>query len=248
MTKKSYKINMKTVIVTGGSRGIGRAIVEKFAKEGYNVILNYNKSEFAAIDIAKEYPNVDIFKADVSNKKDVEAMISFAEDKFGKIDVLINNAGISSTGLLQDLSLEEWNKLFETNVTGTFLTTKEVLPSMIKNKNGKIINISSVWGIVGASTEVAYSASKAAIIGFTKALAKEVGPSNINVNCIAPGIVMTDMVSNLSVDEFEQIRQEIPLGRIGSTEDIANTAFYLASDNADYMTGQIISPNGGWIM
>lgn len=239
---------MKTIVVTGGSRGIGRAIVEKFAKENYNVILNYNKSEFAAIDISKQYPNVDIFKADVSNKKDVEAMINYVETKYGKIDILVNNAGISSTGLLQDLSLDEWNKLFEVNVTGTFLVTREVLPRMISKKCGKIINISSVWGIVGASMEVAYSATKAAIIGFTKALAKEVGPSNINVNCIAPGIVMTDMVSNLSVEEFEQIRSEIPLGKIGSTEDIANTAFYLASDEANYITGQIISPNGGWVM
>lgn len=239
---------MKTIIVTGGSRGIGRAIVEKFANENYNVILNYNKSEFAALDIAKQYKNVETFKADVSKPKDVEAMINFAENKFGHIDILINNAGISSTGLLQDLSLEEWNKLFETNVTGTFLVTREVLPRMISKKAGKIINISSVWGMVGASMEVAYSASKAAIIGFTKALAKEVGPSNITVNAIAPGIVMTDMVSNLSVEEFEQIRMDIPLGRIGSTEDIANTAFYLASDEANYITGQIISPNGGWIM
>ena len=239
---------MKTVIVTGGSRGIGRAIVEKFASENYNVILNYNKSEFAAIDIAKKYPNVEIFKADVSSPKDVEAMINFAESKFGQIDILINNAGISCTGLLQDLSLEEWNRLFEVNVTGTFLITREVLPRMISKKVGKIINISSVWGLVGASMEVAYSASKAAIIGFTKALAKEVGPSNITVNCIAPGIVMTDMVNNLSVDEFEQIREEIPLGRIGSTEDIANTAFYLASDAANYLTGQVISPNGGWVI
>lgn len=239
---------MKTIIVTGGSRGIGRAIVEKFASENYNVILNYNKSEFSALDIAKQYKNVETFKADVSKSKDVEAMINFAENKFGQIDVLINNAGISSTGLLQDLSLEEWNKLFETNVTGTFLVTREVLPRMISKKSGKIINISSVWGMVGASMEVAYSASKAAIIGFTKALAKEVGPSNITVNAIAPGIVMTDMVSNLSVEEFEQIRNEIPLGKIGSTEDIASTAFYLASDAANYMTGQIISPNGGWVM
>ena len=239
---------MKTVIVTGGSRGIGRAIVEKFANENYNVILNYNKSEFAALDMAKKYPNVEVFKADVSSPKDVEAMINFAESKFGGVDILINNAGISSTGLLQDLSLEEWNRLFEVNVTGTFLVTREVLPRMISKKSGKIINISSVWGMVGASTEVAYSASKAAIIGFTKALAKEVGPSNITVNAIAPGIVMTDMVSNLSVEEFEQIRAEIPLGKIGSTEDIANAAYYLASDESNYITGQIISPNGGWIM
>lgn len=239
---------MKTILVTGGSRGIGRAIVEKFAKEGYNVVLNYNKSEYAALDIAKQYKNVEIFKANVSNPKDVEAMVNFAEEKFKKIDVLVNNAGISSSSLLQDLSLEEWNNLFEVNVTGTFLVTKNVLPNMISNKSGKIINISSVWGLVGASMEVAYSASKAAIIGFTKALAKEVGPSGITVNAIAPGIVMTDMVSNLTVSEFEEIRNEIPLERIGETSDIANAAFFLASDDASYITGQVLSPNGGWVI
>ena len=239
---------MKTILVTGGSRGIGRAIVEKFAKEGYNVVLNYNKSEYAALDIAKQYKNVEIFKANVSNPKDVEAMVNFAEEKFKKIDVLVNNAGISSSSLLQDLSLEEWNNLFEVNVTGTFLVTKNVLPNMISNKSGKIINISSVWGLVGASMEVAYSASKAAIIGFTKALAKEVGPSGITVNAIAPGIVMTDMVSNLTLDEFEEIRKDIPLERIGETSDISNTAFFLASEEANYISGQVISPNGGWVI
>ena len=239
---------MKTILVTGGSRGIGRAIVEKFAKEGYNVVLNYNKSEYAALDIAKQYKNVEIFKANVSNPKDVEAMVNFAEEKFKKIDVLVNNAGISSSSLLQDLSLEEWNNLFEVNVTGTFLVTKNILPNMISNKSGKIINISSVWGLVGASMEVAYSASKAAIIGFTKALAKEVGPSGITVNAIAPGIVMTDMVSNLTLDEFEEIRKDIPLERIGETSDISNTAFFLASEEANYITGQVISPNGGWVI
>ena len=146
------------------------------------------------------------------------------------------------------MSLEEWNNLFEVNVTGTFLTTKNVLPYMISQKSGKIINISSVWGLVGASMEVAYSASKAAIIGFTKALAKEVGPSGITVNAIAPGIVMTDMVSNLTVSEFEEIRNEIPLERIGETSDIANAAFFLASDDASYITGQVLSPNGGWVI
>lgn len=239
---------MKTVIVTGGSRGIGRAIAEKFAKENYNVILNYNKSEYAALDIAKQYKNVEIFKANVSNPKDVEAMINFAIEKHERVDILVNNAGISSSCLLQEMSLEEWNNLFEVNVTGTFLTTKNVLPYMISQKSGKIINISSVWGLVGASMEVAYSASKAAIIGFTKALAKEVGPSGITVNAIAPGIVMTDMVSNLTVNEFEEIRNEIPLERIGETSDIANAVFFLASDEASYITGQVLSPNGGWVI
>lgn len=239
---------MKTVLVTGGSRGIGKAIVQKFAKEGYNVILNYSKSEEAAFKMAQEFSNVRTFKADISNKKEVQNMIEFAENEFKQIDILINNAGISSTGLLQDLSEEELNRLFAVNVNGTIFTTQAVLPSMIARHEGKIINISSVWGMVGASNEVAYSASKAAIIGFTKALAKEVGPSNIHVNCIAPGIVMTDMVSDYTIEEFDDIRSNIPLDRIGSTDDIANFAYFLASNEADYMTGQVISPNGGWII
>lgn len=239
---------MKTVLVTGGSRGIGKAIVQKFAKEGYNVILNYSKSEEAAFKIANEFNNVKIFKADVSNKKDVLNMIEFAKNEFKKIDILINNAGISSTGLLQDLSEEEFNRLFAVNVNGTFNCTQAVLPEMISRKEGNIINISSVWGMVGAANEVAYSASKAAIIGFTKALAKEVGPSNIRVNCIAPGIIMTDMVSDYSMEEFDDIRSNIPLDRIGSTDDIANLAYFLATSDSDYITGQVISPNGGWII
>ena len=239
---------MKTVLVTGGSRGIGKAIVQKFAKEGYNVVLNYSKSEEAAFKISNEFNNVKVLKADVSNKKEVMNMIQFAENEFKKIDILINNAGISSVGLLQDLSEEEFNRLFAVNVNGTFNCTQAVLPSMISRKEGNIINISSVWGMVGAANEVAYSASKAAIIGFTKALAKEVGPSNIHVNCIAPGIVMTDMVSDYSIEEFDDIRSNIPLDRIGSTEDIANLAYFLATPNSDYITGQVISPNGGWII
>lgn len=239
---------MKTVLVTGGSRGIGKSIVQKFAENGYNVILNYSKSEEAAYRLSEKYNNVKIFKANISNKKQVQEMIDYATSEFKKIDILINNAGISSTGLLQDLSEEELNRIFSVNVNGTFFCTQLVLPQMIARHEGKIINISSVWGLVGASNEVAYSASKAAIIGFTKALAKEVGPSNIRVNCIAPGIVMTDMVSDYTVEEFDDIRSQIPLERIGSTEDISNRAYFLASDEADYITGQIISPNGGWVI
>lgn len=239
---------MKTVLVTGGSRGIGKSIVQKFAENGYNVILNYSKSEEAAYRLSEKYSNVKIFKANISNKKQVQEMIDYATSEFKKIDILINNAGISSTGLLQDLSEEELNRIFSVNVNGTFFCTQSVLPQMIARHEGKIINISSVWGLVGASNEVAYSASKAAIIGFTKALAKEVGPSNIRVNCIAPGIVMTDMVSDYTVEEFDDIRSQIPLERIGSTEDISNLAYFLASDEADYITGQIISPNGGWVI
>lgn len=239
-------MNSKTVLVTGGSRGIGKSIVKKFAQNGYNVILNYNKSFDNAKAIEDEFENVSSFKADVSNPKEILTMIEFAKERYGKIDVLVNNAGISSNGLLQDLSNEEWQRIFDVNVTGTFNCTKAVLPQMLERHFGKIINISSIWGITGASCEVAYSASKAAIIGFTKALAKEVGPSGIRVNAVAPGIVMTDMVSNFTMEEFEDIQNQIPLGEIGSTEDIANTVYFLASDESNYITGQVISPNGGW--
>ena len=239
---------MKTVLVTGGSRGIGKAIVKEFAKNNYNVILNYNKSYEAAKEVENEYKNVKIFRADVSNPKDVQQMIAFANEQFGKIDILVNNAGIGCTGLLQDLSYDEWQNVFNVNVNGVFNLTKQILPEMIANHSGKIINVSSIWGMVGASCEVAYSASKAAIIGFTKALAKEVGPSGITVNSVAPGIVMTDMVSAYSVEEFDNIRNQIPLGEIGTTEDIANAVYFLASDKANYITGQVLSPNGGWII
>ncbi len=239
---------MKNVLVTGGSRGIGKAIVYKFAQNEYNVILNYNTSETAAIEIANAFPNVTMCKADVSNREEVSEMFSFIKNKFGHIDILINNAGVSSTGLFQDVTLEEWNRLMGVNLNGVFNCTQEALPEMIARKSGKIINISSVWGMVGASNEVAYSTSKAAVIGMTKALAKEVGPSNICVNCIAPGIIMTDMVSDYTLEEFDEITSQIPLGKIGSTTDIASLALFLASNDANYITGQVISPNGGWVI
>ncbi|MBQ9313466.1 MAG: 3-oxoacyl-ACP reductase FabG [Clostridia bacterium] len=239
---------MKTVLVTGGSRGIGKAIVEKFAKNGYNVILNYNKSLEAAQKIENEFKNIKIFKADVTNRKEVQAMIDYTNSIFGEIDILINNAGTGCTGLLQDITVEEWQDVFNVNMNGVFNCTQIVLPQMLKKHCGKIINISSIWGMVGASCEVAYSASKAAVIGFTKALAKEIGPSGITVNAIAPGIIMTDMVSQYTLEEFEDIRNQIPLGEIGSTIDIANAVFFLASEEANYITGQIISPNGGWVI
>ena len=239
---------MKTVLVTGGSRGIGKAIVEKFAKEGFNVILNYNKSFEPAKQLEDTYKNVRIYRADVSNRKEVQNMIDFAFETFGGIDILINNAGIGCTGLLQDLSFEEWQSVFNVNVNGMFNCTQLALPNMLSKHAGKIINISSIWGITGASFEIAYSASKAAIIGFTKALAKEVGPSGINVNSVAPGIIMTDMVSEYTIEEFDEIRNQIPLGEIGTTDDVANVVYFLASDEAKYITGQVISPNGGWII
>ena len=239
---------MKTIIVTGGSRGIGKAIVEKFSKNGFHVILNYNKSIESAQKIEKEFKNVTIFKADVTNRREVQAMIDYVNHTFGNIDILVNYAGIGCTGLFQDLSFEEWQDVFNVNVNGTFHCTQLVLPQMIQRHSGKIINISSIWGLTGSSCEVAYSASKSAIIGFTKALAKEVGPSGITVNAVAPGIIMTDMVSQYTMKEFDEIRSQIPLGEIGSTQDIANSVYFLASEEANYITGQVLSPNGGWVI
>lgn len=239
---------MKTVLVTGGARGIGRAIVRRLAEKKYNILLDYNSSEVPALEMSKEFKNVKIFRADVTDRNEVHDMVEFAKKKFGQIDILINNAGVASSALFQDTSFEVWNRLMNVNLNGVFHCTQEVLPDMIARHDGKIINISSIWGMVGASNEVAYSTSKAAVIGMTKALAKEVGPSNIKVNCIAPGIVMTDMVSEYSLEEFDAIREQIPLGKIGSTEDIANLALFLCSDMSNYITGQVISPNGGWVI
>lgn len=238
----------KTVLITGGSRGIGKAMVYKFSQAGYNVLLNFNKSEDISNQIASELNNVKVYGADVSDRNKVINMVNYTIENFGKIDVLINNAGISSSGLFQDIAFEEWQKVMDINLNGVFNCTQAVLPGMIERKSGKIINISSIWGIAGASCEVAYSTSKAGVIGMTKALAKEVGPCNIQVNSIAPGIIMTDMVADYSMDELNAITDQIPLGKIGTADDIANLALFLASDNANYITGQVISPNGGWII
>lgn len=242
----------KTVLITGASKGIGAGLAKTFAAEGYNVILNYNKSEKEAKELenqlnTKGYSSLAI-KADISDIKQVEDMVKTAQNHFGGIDILINNAGIALQKLFCDVTDEEYNNIFDVNVKGTFNCTKIVLPSMINNKYGKIINISSIWGMVGASCEVHYSASKAAIIGLTKALSKEVGPCNITVNCIAPGVIETDMNQNLDIDTIEQLKQDTPLGKIGTPSDIAHLALFLASEKANFITGQIISPNGGMVI
>ena len=242
----------RTVLVTGASRGIGKAIATLFAENNYNVLINYNKSEEEAIDLynslkSKGY-SVDVYKADVSKKEEVNMMINYCIGKFEKIDVLINNAGISKTNLFTDISYEEWDEVMATNLNGVFYTTKKALQYMIPEMSGKIINISSIWGMVGGSFEVHYSASKAAVIGMTKALAKELGPSNIQVNCIAPGVIQTDMLNNVSQETLEILREETPLMKLGTVEDIAHTALFLASENANFITGQVISPNGGFVI
>ena len=234
------------VLVTGASRGIGKAIAQNLAKNENKVIANYNKSEEEAKLLEKEFENIEIYKADVSKREDVHNMIQDIIGKYGRIDVLINNAGISQEKMFSDVTDEDWNNMINTNLYSVFCTIQEILPYMIAQKNGSIINISSIWGLVGASCESVYSVSKAGIDAITKSLAKELGPSGIRVNSIAPGIIDTDMNKNLSQQEIEDIKNEIPLEKIGRTADIARCVEWLIND--EYTTGQIISINGGWII
>lgn len=240
----------KIIVVTGGSRGIGAQIVKELATYGYTVILNYNNSENSAKSVGNELKKlghaVDIFKADVSVSKEADNLINYTINKYGKIDVLINNAGISQTKLFTDITDEDWYKMLDNNLSSAFYCTREASKNMIHNKEGLIINISSIWGITGASMEVHYSASKAGMIGFTKALAKELGPSGIRVNAIAPGIIDTDMNKEYSNEEIENIKQEIPLEKIGKPESISKCIKWLIEDT--YTTGEVISINGGWYM
>ena len=232
----------KTALITGASRGIGAAIALKLSENGFFTVINYYKNTEKAEDVAEKTGGIAI-QADVSDLEQVKNMVKTASVETGGIDVLINNAGISVSGLFTDITFEQEQKLWGVNVSGVFNCTKCVLPYMINKKSGRIINISSMWGQVGASCEVHYSASKAAVIGFTKALAKEVGPSGINVNCIAPGIIMTDMNNCYSEETLEELREETPLEKLGKPEDIADMAAFLASDSSNFITGQIIGIN-----
>lgn len=239
---------MKTVLITGGSRGIGRACAQLFAENGYNVAVNYFSSEKKARELELGYENIRAFYADVSSKSDVDAMVSDIKNVFGPIDILINNAGIAQSKLFTDITEAEFDRMIAVHLKGAFNSVKSVLYDMIDKKQGRIINISSIWGISGASCEVHYSMAKAGIIGFTKALAKEVAPSGITVNAIAPGVIDTDMISCFTDNEIKEITNEIPLGRIGTPEEIAQSALFLASENANYITGQVLSPNGGIVI
>lgn len=243
----------KTVIITGAAKGIGKQIAIDFANLGYNVCINYNKSEKEAISLMNELAlagkSVVIYKANISKKEEVENMIDFVILNFGHIDVLVNNSGICNYGLFSDISDDDTKEIINTNLLGTLNVTKSVLnKSMVKSKLGSIINISSIWGITGASCEVVYSMTKAGIIGFTKSLAKELGSSNIRVNAVAPGSIDTEMMSKFSKEEIEDIKNEIPLARIGTVKDVSNTVLFLASDKSSYITGQVISPNGGVVI
>ncbi len=232
---------MKTVLVTGGARGIGKAVCKAFADEGYFVIINYHKSKDAAEELGRAIPNSALFQADVADKDAVARII----EAYPEIDVLVNNAGVSLFGVFDGLREAEVKRLYDVNLFGTLNVSRAVLPSMIRRKSGVIINISSIWGECGASCEVDYSAAKSAVIGFTKALAKEVGPSGIRVNCVCPGVIDTDMNARLTIQEVEDIVDSIPLERLGKPEDVANAVLFLASDKADYISGAVLSVNGG---
>lgn len=240
----------KTIIVTGGSRGIGAGIVKLLAEENNNIVLNYNKSEEKAKKIQKECTdlgkNVEIFKADVTKREEVKKLVEFTIQKYKKIDVLINNAGISQSKLFTEVTDEEWRYVIDNNLTSVFYMSQEVVPHMIQQQSGCIINISSIWGMVGSSCESVYSVSKAGVDGLTKALAKELGPSHIRVNSIAPGLIDTQMNQDLSKEVLEEIKEETPLGKIGMPEDIAKCVKWLIED--EFTTGQIISINGGWVI
>jgi 3-oxoacyl-[acyl-carrier protein] reductase len=238
----------KVAIVTGGTRGIGRAIVEKLAKNGYKVVLDYNKSIELAKRIQDEYRekniDIDIFQADVSSEAQVKKLVDFTLEKHNKIDLLINNAGIDFVKLFTDITVEEYDKVMDVNLKSAFLMSKYVAKSMIEQKSGHIINISSIWGIEGASCESIYAVSKAGMDGLTKSLAKELAPSNIRVNSIAPGLIDTDMNKNILESDLRDIIKEIPIGRIGKPEDVADAVMLL--DNCGYITGQVMQVNGGW--
>ncbi len=240
----------KVAIITGASRGIGREIAKTLARKGIKVVANFNKSEDNAIELKeelkKENIDIEIFKADVSKREDVKKLVQFTIEKFKKIDILINNAGIAEYNLFTEETDEDWKRVINTNLYSAFAMSQEVSKEMIRKKKGCIINISSAWGIVGASLEVLYSVSKAGMDGLTKALAKELGPSNIRVNSIAPGIIDTKINNNLKKEDIENLKEEIPLERIGNVKDIAKCVEWLVED--DYTTGQIISINGGWII
>ncbi len=240
----------KIAIVTGGARGIGKAITETLAQNGIKVIANYNKSKEQAEKLKKELEEkniiIDIIQADISKKEECEKIIEYTIKKYGKIDILINNAGISKVQLIDEVTEKDWNEMINTNLYSAFCMCQLAVPYMIKEKKGNIINISSVWGIVGASQEILYSITKAGMDGLTKALAKEVGPSNIKVNSIAPGYINTDMNKEISEKALDRIKEETPLEKIGEPIDIAKCVEWLINDN--FTTGQVISINGGWFI
>lgn len=240
----------RTAVITGGTRGIGRACAQRFYDMGYNVAMIYAHDDESAHSIARLFDEKSslIVRADVADVAAVKSAAGEILSKFGGVDVLINNAGIARQMMMNDITPADWDRMFSVNVKGAFNCTKAFMDSMIHKKFGRIINISSMWGVTGASCEVHYSASKAALIGFTKALAKELGPSGITVNCIAPGLIDTDMNASLDRETIDELVAETPMMRIGTGEDVAAAAAYFASDGAGFVTGQVLGVNGGFVV
>ncbi len=242
----------RVALITGASRGIGRAIALRLAKDGYTVALNYNQNEKAAVRAAEVLTAFGkegmLCRADVTREHAVHEMVREVERRLGPIDLLVNNAGIAEQVLFTDLTAAQWKKMMDVHVNGAFYTSSAVLPSMIRRKSGCIINIASMWGQTGASCEVHYSTAKAALIGMTKALAKEVGPSGIRVNCVSPGAIETDMMAGFSDEDKAAIADDTPLGRLGKPEEIAAAVAFLASEDAAFITGQVLAPNGGMVI
>ena len=244
--------DIKTVFVTGASRGIGKEVALKYAENGYDVIINYvsDKTDVEALEKEFKEKGADtlILKADVSNPEEVQNVVDKAIEKFGKIDVLVNNAGITRYNLLMRMSEEEFDKVLEINLKGTFLVTKAVTKYMMKKRSGSIINLSSVVGVAGNAGQCNYSASKAGIIGFTKSIAKELASRNIRANAVAPGFIETDMTAVLSDSVKESIHNQIPLKRMGSAKEVAELIYFLGSEKSSYITGQVINVDGGMVM
>ena len=240
-------MDRKTVLITGGSRGIGAACARRFAAEGYRVAVNYHHSRTEAEELAEELGGIAV-QCDVADPVQVQKMVDNVLEKFCQLDSLICNAGVAQQKLFGDLTDADWRRVFAVNVDGVFHTIRAALPHLIHRKAGRIVTVSSMWGQVGASCEVGYSASKAAVIGLTKALAKELGPSGITVNCVAPGVIRTEMNGALSQETLSALAEETPLGTIGAPEDVAEAVWFLASDAARFITGQVLAPNGGLVI
>lgn len=240
----------QTVLITGASRGIGAATARRFAAGGYQVAVNYFQSQAAAEALCRELGN-DSFpiQADVADPDQVRALVETAAARLGHLDVLVCNAGICLPGmLLQDVTDTQWQRLMAVDAGGVFYTARTALPHMLRRHTGRIITVSSMWGQVGGACEVAYSAAKGAVIAFSKALAKEVAPSGITVNCVAPGVIDTDMMGQVSPETRAMLAEETPLGRLGQPADIAEAIYYLASPAAAFLTGQVLAPNGGFVI
>ena len=242
-------MNNKTVVISGASGGIGIAISKAFYNEDYNIVLLYNKNKKVLEDeFSLNDKRVLMLKGDLSKESDVLKIKEEVYSSFNTVDIIVNNAGVSLVKFFDETTCEEWDKVFDVNVKSAFMLTKAFLPDMINKKSGNIINISSMWGISGASMEVCYSASKAALIGMSKALAKEVGPSGINVNVVAPGVIDTKMNNHLSKEDMESLIEETPINRIGTPEDVANAVLFLCDKKASFITGEVISVDGGFIL